>query len=106
MEQAGERVLVGPAVHVLALDLLGGDVGRRAEREAGVEAGRLVGQPPRQAEVGEIRVLALVEQHVGGLDVAVHEPARVGCVQGIGDLRADGDRARRLERALARSAAA
>ncbi len=47
-------------------------------------------------------MLALVEQHVGGLDVAVYEPSRMGGVQRVGDLRADGDRPRRLELSLVR----
>ena len=57
-------------------------------------------EAPREPEVGEIDVLRAVEQDVRRLDVAVHESARVRRVERCGDLRADRDRPRRLERAL------
>ena len=59
VEEARERVLVGAAVDLLALDLLRSDVRRRAEREAGVEAGRLLGEPPREPEVRQVDMIAL-----------------------------------------------
>ena len=45
-------------------------------------------------------MLRAVEQDVRRLDVAVHETAGVCGVERCGDLRADGDRPSRLERAL------
>ena len=53
------------------------------------------------AEVGQVRVAVLVEQHVAGLDVPVHEPAAVGGVERVGDLGEQGEGALRAEPALA-----
>ena len=53
-----------------------------------------------QPEVGEIDMLARIEQHVGGLDVPMDETFRVCRIQGVRDLAADGERAGRVERAL------
>ena len=97
MQEARERVLVGASVELLALDLLRRDVRRRAERQAGIEARRLLGQPAREPEVGEVDVLALVEEHVRGLHVTVDQARLVGGVERGGDLRADLIARRRVE---------
>jgi hypothetical protein len=91
VEEAGERVLIGPPVDVLPLDLLRGDVGGRAQREAGLEAGRLVGEAAGEPEVGQVDVTVVCDEDVGRLDVAVDESARVGGVQGGSDLPGDRD---------------
>ena len=70
-----------------------------SERPAS-NARRLIGEATREAEVGQIGVPVLVQQHVRGLDVAMDEPPCVSGVEGFGDLCADGDRAGGLERAL------
>ena len=87
---AGERVQVGAAVNPPALDLLGRHVVEGAEElPLGGEAAlaefveRLLAEP----EVGQVHVVLPpaarggVEQHVGRLHVAVHQPARVRRVQ-------------------------
>ena len=81
VEHAAQRVDVGAGVEALAADLLGRDVAQRADpaavaRRAGVR-GHALGQP----EVGEVGVVVGAEQHVGGLDVAVHDAARVRRVE-------------------------
>jgi hypothetical protein len=101
-QQARQAVLVRPPVELLAADLLGRDVVDRAHELAvgGAALGRALGQ----AEVGQVAVLApvaVVEQDVARLHVAVDEAAAMGGVEGVRDLRGDRDRARRIERPLA-----
>ena len=84
----------------LALDLLGRDVVDRADDVAGLgELRARALDPLRQAEVGEERGAAL-DQHVGGLDVAVDQALAVRGVERGGDLAADVDRAVRAQPAL------
>ncbi len=86
-----ERVDVGAPVDLLLpLDLLGGEVVRRADHladpgqaVAGARAA-VLGEP----EVGQVGVAA-VDEDVGGLDVAVDQTGDVGGVQRGGDLAAD-----------------
>ncbi len=103
-QHRAERVDVGAGVGMLAADLLGrGEVGRADEvagaREAGAGRG-VLGQP----EVGQVGVLLplLRDQHVGRLDVAVHEPAAVRRVERAGDLPDDPHRALGAEPAATR----
>ncbi len=91
VEEAGERVLIGPPVDLLPLDLLRGDVGGRAQREAGVEPVRLVGEATGEPEVGQVDVTVGRDEDVRRLDVAVDESTRVRCVQGGCDLPGDRD---------------
>ena len=84
-EDAAERVDVGSCVERSALDLLGRDVVDRADEPpvAGQAAGR--GEVPGEAEVADVRMVALRgcgDQDVARLHVAVHEPCRVGRVEG------------------------
>jgi hypothetical protein len=96
---AGERVLVGPAVDRLAVDLLGGGVVGGAEELAGdgQRAGRQ--HRPGDAEVRQVGVLRAaaprVDEDVARLDVAVDKPGGVRGVQGGGDR---GDERRRPAR--------
>ena len=83
-----------------ALDLLRGEVGGRPDRAIDGRGRSGLVEPPGQPEVGEIDVLVLVQQHIGGLDVPVHEALRMGGVQCARDLSADRQRPGRLERML------
>jgi hypothetical protein len=85
--RAGQGVLVDPAVDGAAFDLFGGHVGRGAEElphrgQAG-HRHRALAQP----EVGQVHVVLLavagagVEQHVGRLDVTMHQAVQVGGVE-------------------------
>src|SRR5204862_4511181 len=71
--QDPKAVDVAAAVDLVAEGKLGSQVAGRADRVA--EAGL------SQAEDAEPRLTALVEQDVGGLDVAVDEPGVVGGVE-------------------------
>ena len=110
VEHAAERVDVRPPVDLLAGDLLRRDVVDRAEQVAVVADPGLVGDPLREPEVRQVDVVgavgpgARVEQHVGRLHVAVHEPARVGRIERARDLREDADRVGRVQPAALRGA--
>ena len=97
VQHAGERVTVGAGVDVLTADLLRGDVVERPHYLPGLGrvAAELLGDP----EVRQVRVAVLVDEHVGGLDVAMHEPAPVRGVERARDLGED------VERALGRQPA-
>ena len=105
VEHAAERVDVRPPVDLLTGDLLGGDVVDGAQQVAVVADSGLLGDPLREAEVRQVDVVgavgagARVEQHVGGLHVAMHEAARMGRIQGARHLREDADRVRRVQTA-------
>ena len=106
VEHAAEGVDVGAAVGLVALDLLGRDVLQRAHELPGLGellAGRRVlGQP----EVGQVAVLhgfrpaARRHEDVGGLDVAMHQPALVRGVERAGHLADHRHGTERLEAAV------
>jgi hypothetical protein len=76
-----QRVLVGAAVHRLALGLLGRHVMGRADDHPGAgEAARGL-QRLRDAEVGQHDPAVVVEQDVRRLHVAVHDATLVGVPQ-------------------------
>ncbi len=90
-----EREDVAPAVELLPHRLLGGHVGRGAEQRPGVRdlgVGEL-----GDAEVGDLDLVRLVDDEVGGLDVPVDDPARVGVVEGRRDLAHEADHPLGLE---------
>ena len=102
-QHTGQRVLVGPTVDVLALQLLGRDVGQRPDDEAGLRHAGITAVL-RDAEVGEVGVPAPAgpgDQDVRRLHVAVHKAARVRGVEGVGDLRDHLDGVARLHPAPA-----
>ena len=101
VEEAAERVDVRAAVDVLAADLLGRDVVGGAERAAGAERGCGVAEVAAQPEVGQVDVAVLVEQHVRGLHVTVHQSTGVSGVEGARDLLHDPDGPGGLERPAA-----
>ena len=92
VQQAPERVDVGAAVDLVATNQLRRDVVDRPHQLRVARGGTLVGETLRQAEVGEVRVAAPVDQHVRRLHVPVHQPARVRSIEGSADLDGDGDR--------------
>ncbi len=105
VEHAAERVHVRASVDLLTGDLLGCDVVDGAHEVAVVADAGFLGDPPREAEVRQVDVVgavgagAHVEQHVGGLHVAMHETARVGGIEGARHLCEEAYRVRRVQTA-------
>ena len=94
-QDAAERVDVGPGSRLAALDPLRRDVVERPEHLARPRDPGGGGEVLDQPEVGQVRVVVGGQQDVGGLDVAMHEPARVGGGQRGGHLADHGGGARR-----------
>ena len=101
VEEAAERPDVGTAIDQLASCLLRAHVGGRAENQAGLgdrrarDGGRAFGIAGRIQRLGnpEVQHLDLAvwrDLDVGGLEVAVHDAALVGEVDGFRDLARDG----------------
>ena len=102
VEHAAQRVDVGAVVERLVGALLGGGVVDRAGK-VGAHRDLLVAGAARQPEVREVAVLLaalLGDEHIGRFDVAMHEPVRVGGVEGAPHLGDELDRAGRLQRPL------
>ena len=87
---AQELVEDGPqAVHVgrgpdrlaVARGLLRGHVAGRAQDRPGGGQRAVLGGPPRQAEIGDLRLAVAVDQDVRGLEVAMEEPLAVCVVE-------------------------
>ncbi len=101
-----ERIKIGFLVERVSLDLLGAHVGRRtdAHDEGGVGLHPLA-DVQRQAEIGDLHVVLIIDQDVGRLDVAMDDALPVGVVQRHAAFENDADRAvdgqQMLERAVA-----
>ena len=88
-EHAAERVDVGGGAGAGPAVQLGRHVRRRPDHR-GADAGGLGVHPPGDAEVAEVGLdgaAAAAHQHIGRLDVAVHEPGRVRVGEAAGHLR-------------------
>ena len=80
-----------------AAGLLGAGVASGAQHRAGRLGPRRLGQRAGEPEVADAQPSLLAEQEVGGLDVAVHEAARVRVLEAAGGLEPDHQRLRRRE---------
>ena len=93
VEDERQRVEVGLGARRAALGLLGRHVGQRADDVARARQDVVAGDP-RDAEVGQlgqpVAVAAAVgDDHVAGLDVAVHDPAPVRVGERVAQRDAD-----------------
>ena len=95
-QHAAERVHVRAGVVRAGVELLRGHVVDGAEEVAGGRQPRVRAGEAREAEVGQVRVV-VAEEHVGGLDVAMHEPGGMCRVQRSRHLVDDRGGAGRLE---------
>ena len=101
--RARQRVLIRARIYLLPLDLLGCTVIERPhDQTCSCQAGRrhpAFGQP----EIREVHVIGptgpRVHQHVGRLDITVHQPGSMGSVQGRGHRGDNRGRARSRQRA-------
>ncbi len=100
VQHAGERVEIAPGIRRLAAGLLRRHVLRRADHEAhpGKFFAAGLGRPG-DPEVGDARV-ALHQEDVLRLDVAVDHVPGVGVVQGVGDPPRDAHRVPHRQAAL------
>ena len=102
VEQHPERIDIRAGIVRVAAQLLGRHVRERAEDRARL---RQVGhgvrcvEETREAEVEDLRGSGGGQHDVAGFQVAVQNPAPVGVVKGIGDLRSDSDHLVEIERA-------
>ena len=69
-----------PDRRAMAGGLFRRDVIGRADRLAGLGQVRVVRQPLGQAEVGDARLVAVVNEHVGRLKIAMEDALLVGVV--------------------------
>jgi hypothetical protein len=83
-----QREQIGLLVERIALDLLRAHVGRRAHaHDEGRVRCALLADVERQAEIGDLHVIVLIHQDVGGLDVPMHDALTVGVIQAIAHLK-------------------
>jgi hypothetical protein len=99
VQHAGQRVHVGAHVGLFGAEALGRHVVPGADDAAGPGQTALTGGA-RDPEIDQIRVVVPIEQNVGRLHIAVHQPNLVGRVQRPGDLLDDPHRPAGLERAV------
>jgi hypothetical protein len=105
VDHAPEREDVGASVHRPSLRLLGRHVRRRANHGRGARRerrhrvrGRRLLEQLRHAEVEELDQPGTRDDHVCGLEIAMHDPARVRRFERGGDLQAIVQHARNRHR--------
>ena len=105
VQRDAERIDVRAPVERLAAELLGRQIGRGAENEAGLRFHEALADL-RDAEVHQERPPALVEENVVGLDVAVDDAARMAVVERVQERNHDPRRRLLCERAARRDLSA
>ena len=79
--------MAGPIAPLSAARLLGGHVARRTQRSAAERQCPAAFEPPRQTKVRHLGRAVLGEQDVAGLEIAMHDPALMRRVHGVGQRR-------------------
>ena len=105
VEDAPERVDVGPEVHPEPAGLLGGEVGRRPDEKAVAGERKIpvtrAANRLGETEVGHVDPALRVDQDVGRLDVPVDDSLLPGGLERVDDLREDRHGLRERKRAFA-----
>ena len=99
VEHAPKRPNVGAVIDPRALGLLRAHVGNSTQRRVELRQLRTLGQQG-QPEVQHGNVALVVDDDVGGFDVAVHDILFVSSLQSLGDLLANAECIRNLQRSL------
>ena len=93
VENQAKRIDVAPLIGGVAAGLLGRHVLERADNRSGKRIQRLGIDGARDAEVGQPRVILGIDDHVGGLEVAVDDAGLVDGGETVGNLARDRERA-------------
>ena len=92
-EDHSHRPHVAPLGRLAAVEALRRDVGQRPRHVADSGEGvRLVELRETEVEHARGQLVSVLDEHVGGLDVAVHDPAPVRVREALEDLRGELDR--------------
>ena len=100
-ETARKRILLGAAAHRSTFNLLRRDVVDRANYVPGLRERTVLSGLPGQPEVRQVNLLARLitssEKNVRWLDITMHQPTRVRCVQRGRNQLKNGNRALRRQ---------
>jgi len=96
VQHEAEGPQVGTEIDFVAARLLGSHIGRCSQDGTGAgrhgQLGKESGGPNlRKTEIEDLRLPASREKQIRRLDVPMHDPRRMGCIQRVGHLNADAE---------------